>query len=229
MDLWHRTIHALTRRFRERRGQFMVQHFPALRSLRICDLGGSNHFWEKLALNVPPHHITIYNISADETQGIEGDDSGRIQVHLYDGRHIPVPDKAFDLLVCNSVLEHVPADQRAALAAEMRRVAKSVFCQTPAKSFPLEPHFLLPFVHWLPRKLGFWLIHVSPWRLLSRPSEETIHEYWWGTRLLDRREIEALFPEDSVVAERVLGFTKSYYVVRHHSETMSAPGNSCLS
>jgi hypothetical protein len=99
---------------------------------------------------------------------------GGIPIVIYDGRHIPVPDKHFDLLVCNSVLEHVPPDQRAALAREMRRVAKAVFCQTPAYSFPLEPHFIMPFVHWLPRQLGYQLIKLSPWRILSRPSAATI-------------------------------------------------------
>ena len=215
MSLWHRIIHPITQHFRQRRGRFILEQFPDIARLKICDLGGSQHFWDKLGLDVPRAHITIYNISHSETQGVNdeaGNDLQRIRVLIYDGRTIPQPDGTYDLLVCNSVLEHVPPTQRAALAAEMRRVAKAVFCQTPALSFPIEPHFLMPFVHWLPRSLGFQLIKFSPWRLLSRPDDATIREYWWGTRLLDGKELQALFPGTRIVGERVLGLTKSYYV-----------------
>lgn len=213
MSLWHRIIHPITQYFRRRRGNFILQQFPDIQRLRICDLGGSQHFWDKLGIDVPDDRITIYNISDVETQGVTAASPQRIRVLIYDGEHIPERDGAFDLLVCNSVLEHVPPAQRASLAAEMRRVAKAVFCQTPARSFPVEPHFLMPFVHWLPRRLGFQLIKFSPWRLLSRPNQATMNEYWWGTRLLGREELQALFPEARIVAERVLGLTKSYYVI----------------
>jgi len=212
MTIWSNFIHPITQHFRKGRGKFIAANFPDILSARICDLGGSRHFWEKLALPVRPENITIYNISADEAHSMSGADGG-IPIVIYDGRHIPVPDKHFDLLVCNSVLEHVPPDQRAALAKEMRRVAKAVFCQTPAYSFPLEPHFIMPFVHWLPRQLGYQLIKLSPWRILSRPSAATIRSYWWDTKLLGRRELQALFPEAAISSERVLGLTKSYYVV----------------
>lgn len=214
MRIWHRLIHPITHSFRRRRGQFILSQFPNIRTARICDLGGSIHFWDKLELDIPRQNITIYNISSDETQSVSASGDRDIGVLIYDGQHIPEPDQSYDLLVCNSVLEHVPPAARASLAVEMRRVARSVFCQTPAQSFPIEPHFLMPFVHWLPRGLGFQLIKLSPWRLLSRPSDKTIREYWWGTQLLGSRELQALFPQDSVVPERMLGMTKSYYVVR---------------
>ena len=214
MRIWHRLIHPITHSFRRRRGQFILQQFPHIRTARICDLGGSIHFWDKLELDIPRRNITIYNISSDETQSVSTTSDSDIRVLIYDGQHIPEPDQSFDVLVCNSVLEHVPPAARASLVKEMKRVARSVFCQTPAQSFPIEPHFLMPFVHWLPRGLGFQLIKLSPWRLLSRPSEKTIHEYWWGTQLLGLRELQALVPHDAVIPERMLGMTKSYYVVR---------------
>jgi Methyltransferase domain len=213
MRLWHRVIHPITQHFRRQRGAFMLAQFPDIRHLKICDLGGSQHFWDKLGLDVPAEHVTIYNISLDETQGLAAGAAPRSRVLLYDGQHIPDADGHFDLLVCNSVLEHVPLAQRAALAREMQRVARAVFCQTPARSFPVEPHFLMPFVHWLPRALGYQLVRLSPWRLLSRPSAATLHGYWWGTQLLGHAELQALFPRARIEHERVLGLTKSYYVV----------------
>ncbi|MDM0046710.1 methyltransferase domain-containing protein [Variovorax dokdonensis] len=183
--------------------------------MRICDLGGSRHFWDKVDLPVSRDRITIYNIDDGEVQQGAQASAGDINTVIYDGRRIPAADKSFDLVICNSVIEHVPPEQRANLVREMRRVGQHVFCQTPAWSFPLEPHFLMPFVHWVPRKLGFWLIHVSPWRLLARPDVQTIRNYFWGTRLLKRREVDALFPTAKVTSEKALGMVKSYYVVEN--------------
>ena len=39
----------------------------------------------------------------------------------------------------------------AASSHELCRVAQRVFVTTPNRCFPLEPHTLLPFAHWLPR------------------------------------------------------------------------------
>lgn len=213
MRWWHLLIHPVTAHFRRKRGAFLLAQYPGIRSYRICDLGGSRHFWEKVALDIPIENITVFNISDSETGSVSDSAGEGIKVVIYDGKHIPAEDREFDLLVCNSVLEHVPPDARMALALEMQRVAKRIFCQTPAYGFPIEPHFVLPFVHWLPRRLGFWLVHISPWRLLSRPSPENIREYWWGTELLTKREVKQLFPGAEVGYERAAGLTKSYYIL----------------
>src|SRR4051795_11554414 len=63
---------------------------------------------------------------------------------------LPYDDGAFDLVYASSVIEHVPPPRRAAFAAEVRRVGRGLYVQTPAYSFPIEPHSLLPFAHWLP-------------------------------------------------------------------------------
>ena len=215
MKLWHKFIHPVTSHFRQKRGKYLQSKFPDMAMWRICDLGGSRHFWEKLAIeNLSTSKIIIYNISDGDTQSIQPvyGNLDEIKVVIYDGKSIPACDAEFDLLVCNSVLEHVPPDQRTKLVAEMKRVAKHIFIQTPAYLFPVEPHFIMPFVHWLPRNIGYWFIHVSPWRLLSRPAPETIASYWWNTRLLSFGEIESLFPAETIYCEKVFGITKSYYV-----------------
>ena len=212
--MWHNFIYPVMGYFRQKRGRFLQAVFPDIAKWRICDLGGSRHFWEKVAIEgLHFSNITIYNISKNEIQGIHSDYSDDIEIVIYDGHTIPVDDGKFDLLVCNSVLEHVLPEERARLVDEMRRVAKRIFLQTPAYSFPLEPHFIMPFVHWLPRGLGFWLIHISPWRLLSRSTPEMLADYWWGTQLLTKSEIKSLFPNETIRYERVLGMTKSYYVI----------------
>lgn len=213
MNIWHHFIHPIISHFRRKRGHFLLTQFPDIHNYKICDLGGSRHFWEKLSLDIPPGQITVFNVSNGETSSIASGAKDGIRIVIYDGKHIPVEDGAFDLLVCNSVMEHVPPKQRAALAGEMRRVAKRVFCQTPAYEFPLEPHFVFPFIHWLPRWFGFHLAKISPWRLLSRPSAANLRSYWWDTQLLTGREVRTLFPSAEILTERVLGLVKSYYIV----------------
>ena len=69
-----------------------------------------------------------------------------------DGRELPFDDGWFDLGFSNAVVEHVAggrAEQRR-FVGELCRVAQRVFVTTPNRFFPVDPHSLLPFVHWLP-------------------------------------------------------------------------------
>ena len=68
-----------------------------------------------------------------------------------DAMALPFADAAIDLLVCAQVYEHVPDDTR--LFREMYRVLRpggAVFFSGPNWLFPIEPHYGLPFLHWLP-------------------------------------------------------------------------------
>src|ERR1700740_3116720 len=62
---------------------------------------------------------------------------------------LPFDAGEFDLVYCSSVIEHVAPARRAAFAAEIRRVGRGWYVQTPAWSFPLEPHSLLAGAHWV--------------------------------------------------------------------------------
>ena len=217
INIWHSVIHPITRHFRKSRGRFLLEKFPNIAEYKICDLGGSRHFWDKISVGIPTENITIVNVSDGETQSVSGTTDGSYKFVLYDGINIPFSDKSFDLLICNSVLEHVPPKNREILAAEIDRVSKQVFIQTPAQEFPIEPHFLLPFIHWLPRKIGYHIVKISPWRILSKPSIDTLNSYYHGTILLNKNEIRKLFPSYEIHLEKFLGLTKSYYLMRKHT------------
>jgi hypothetical protein len=190
----------------------LIDRYPEISQWRICDLGGSRHFWEESKVKVKPENVAIWNVSMGETDAYGETADQQIPIYLYDGRTIPCADKAYDLVICNSVLEHVPPGERESLCGEMCRVAKRVYLQTPAYGFPFEPHFILPFVHWLPRKMGRRLARLSPWAILSRPTEATFVEYFDGTQLLTRQEVVKLFPNAEVCVERFVGLPKSYIV-----------------
>ena len=170
------------------------------------------HFWETVAGIIDCSDLTILNISHDgQSKSRRGD--GRRRVELYDGRRIPYPDHHFDTLLCNSVIEHVPPADRACLCAEMRRVAKRIVLQTPAFEFPIEPHFVMPCLHWLPRTVGRKLAFISPWRVLSRPPPGHVTTYFDEIALLRRSDLQTLFPDARIVIERFAGIPKSYLVI----------------
>jgi SAM-dependent methyltransferase len=109
---------------------------------------------------------------------------------------LPFEDGEFDLAYASSVIEHVAPERRAAFAAELRRVARGWFVQTPAYSFPIEPHALLPFAHWLPpaARRPYWRLGATG--------------YWEDVALLRRRDVEALF--GPALAERFGPLVKSW-------------------
>ncbi len=122
-------------------------------------------------------------------------------VHADAADGLPFADDEFELVYCSSVIEHVPPARRAAFAAEVRRVGRGWFVQTPARSFPIEPHSLLPAAHWMPMR-----VRRRYWRLGA--SGDAADQVW----LLSRAELESLF--GPARAERLGGLVKSWVSVR---------------
>jgi hypothetical protein len=215
VTIWNRFINPILSHFRRRRGTQLLRKYPNFEELKICDLGGSRHFWEESGLH--PGNVVILNVSHGATESYSGKYDG-VTITLYDGEHIPAADNEYDLLICNSVIEHVDPAKRAALCAEMRRVAREVYLQTPAFEFPIEVHFVVPLLHWLPRQMGRWLVRISPWYLLSRPGKALADEYFGTTHLLRRSEVQALFTDAIVDGEFVAMLCKSHQVFWSKSE-----------
>lgn len=113
---------------------------------------------------------------------------------------LPFAEEEFDFVYCSSVIEHVAPPRRAAFATELRRVGKGWLVQTPALSFPIEPHSLLPAAHWLPPGL-----RRHYWRLGAAGG-------WEEISLLKRAELEELF--GPALPERVGPLAKSWVCVR---------------
>jgi len=112
---------------------------------------------------------------------------------------LPLADDEFDLVYCSSVIEHVPPARRRAFARELRRVGRGWYVQTPAFSFPIEPHSLLPGAQWLP--VG----------LRRRYSRLGAARGWEEISLLRRGELEELF--GPARPERFAGLVKSWVCV----------------
>jgi SAM-dependent methyltransferase len=168
---------------------------------RILDLGCG-----RLGLRVLEPALNITGTDIDEQPGYPGP-----FVCADAAAGLPFADGEFDLVYCSSVIEHVASADRVAFAAELRRVGRGWFVQTPARSFPIEPHALLPFVHWLPRPL-----RRAYWRLGAADASEEI-------ALLSRRELESLF--GPARAERLGPLTKSWVCVRAPAGSAAEPAD----
>ena len=177
-------------RARARRHERLFALTNATLETRILDVGCGRL---GLRRHAPTHDITgVDRVARPEYPG------PFVRADVLEG--LPFVDGEFDLVYCSSVVEHVAPAARPAFAAELRRVARGWYVQTPAFSFPIEPHALLPFAHWLPVALRrpYWRLGVAG--------------DWEEIALLRRAEMTALFGEP--IAERVGPLVKSWVSVR---------------
>ena len=137
-----------------------------------------------------------------------------------DGRRLPFRDGAFELAFSNSVVEHIPGlDNRRAYARETARVGRGYYVQTPYRWFPVEPHLMTPFIHFLPKRLQRPLLPFTVWGLLEKPTPEGCDDFLRDIDLLTTAELRELFPGAEIWKERALGLLKSIIAVRQSDST----------
>jgi hypothetical protein len=186
--------------------------FAVTNETRILDVGGTPFNWQ--LLDVRPR-VTIVNMP----RAREAFDA-QFQSVFADGRALPFPDRSFDIVFSNSVIEHVGNfESQQQFANEISRVARSYWVQTPNRHFPVEPHLLTPFLHFLPAALQCRIARkFTVWSLIERPTPDRwefyIEHYLHDIRLLDAADLHRLFPGAKIVRERLGRLTKSLIAVR---------------
>lgn len=187
--------------------ELLASSFGLTGKTRIIDLGGSPETWR--ALKVRPR-VTVVNLDS-VCLGREPDSV------VADALACPFPDKSFDVVFSNSLIEHLGTEYRQkAFAGEVRRLTRDgYFVQTPSKWFPIEPHYLAPFIQFVPKRIRPTIIRwLTPWGLLTRATPERCVRVCEEVRLLDAEELQRLFPDAEIVRERFLGLTKSLIAIR---------------
>jgi hypothetical protein len=181
--------------------------------VRVLDMGGRVAYWRDLQDVWAGRNLTFTIVNFES----ELESGSRFATETGDVRDLSRhPDMSFDIVHSNSVIEHVGRwKDWAAMAAEVRRLAPRYFVQTPNFWFPVEPHFNVPFFHWMPEP---WRIGIVMRRACGTfpvaPSVADAQRYIEDATLLDARRMQALFPDAKIERERVFGFTKSLIAVR---------------
>jgi hypothetical protein len=115
---------------------------------------------------------------------------------VYDGRALPFPDRSFDLVFSNAVIEHILGEgAQERFAREVMRVGKSWFVTTPNYWFPFESHHLLPFFQFLPRPMQRAYNRLLGTQIPKGQVQELA--------LLSARGLRRLFPTSRIAKVRV--------------------------
>ena len=182
----------------------------------IVDLGGRKSYWTMFPEEVLVEnkvHITFVNIPGENSEP----DDERFTFLTGDACNLTIfEDNQFHIAHSNSVLEHVGDwDKMVQFAGEVKRIAPSYFVQTPNYWFPVEPHFMTPLIHWLPKPWRVRLIRslaLGNWE--KQHSVDSAVRAVESARLLNKHMFRGLFEEAEIVTERMLYLPKSFIAVR---------------
>jgi len=184
-----------------------AREFALTPETRVLDVGGTPDCWRWLP--APPRLVFL---NTPRARAEVGEAAAWV---AGDGRLLPFADGAFDIVFSNSVIEHVgDRDSQRLFAAEVRRVGRAYWVQTPNRWFPVEQHLLTPLIHWLPKRWQRALVpRFTVWSAIVRTTPDRrqffLDHYLNEVRLLSARELKELFPRARVIRERFCGWTKS--------------------
>jgi SAM-dependent methyltransferase len=190
------------RGWRERRYRLFMERCGIARTDRILDVGAG--LGAALECFNDTNLITALDLAPQKSESLAQDN---VTVVQGDGTRMSYGDAEFDAAFSSSVIEHVPRDLQPKFAAEIGRVSKRYFVQTPNRWFLIEPHYQLPFFHFLPKRVQ---------RALNRRFTLGWQQKgeWEEITLLSARDLRRLFPDAKIHRERVLGLTKSLMAIR---------------
>jgi hypothetical protein len=200
---------SLATSLRRKRFEIFHQIIGSLpRPVRILDVGGTERFWEMMDfVGVDGVEIVVLNLEPTDVR------HRGMSAIAGDARDLAgLRDREFDVVFSNSVIEHVGdyRDQQR-MAAEVQRVGRRYFVQTPNRYFPIEPHFLFPGFQFLPIPARTELLRRFDlgWHRRT-PDPEEARRTVSAIRLLTEREMRTLFPRAHLYSEKVFGLTKSF-------------------
>ncbi|MDA8090358.1 MAG: methyltransferase domain-containing protein [Nitrospiraceae bacterium] len=187
----------------------MVRKIDKKDKITVLDLGGTPSYWrqvydiDKNPLNLG---VTLLNINLAVCN------ESFFEYRRGDARFLhDMEENSFDIAFSNSMIEHVgDLTQQVMAVSEMKRVAKYLYLQTPNFFFPLEPHYQLFFVHWLPFSLKI--------KVLSRfYKKSNAYEIYLSDpiNLLTKNDLRFLFDPKKfgIFPEKIFFLTKAFVVI----------------
>ncbi len=204
--------------FRRRRFALIEQQIESISAVKGCcsiiDVGGRAEYWAPAMRTLQRCNAQVTIVNIERTQPKNGPMFEFQYGDACDLRQFA--DDTFDLAHSNSLIEHLGNwSNMRRCAAEIGRVAKSYYVQTPNFWFPYEPHFRAPFFHWLPEQMRAHLVMRLPLGYFNRAASlDKAMANIESVRLIDKAQLASLFPDAKISFERFAGLGKSLIAVR---------------
>lgn len=193
---------------RQRRWAMLLDRFPRLGEMDVVDLGGTVDYW--LSAPVRPRTLCVVNLRGSEL----GEPPSWARTVEADACTWS-PSGRYDLVVSNSLIEHLTGwERRRMLSDQIHRLADHHWVQTPYRYFPVEPHWICPFLQHAPVAVRAW---VSRWWPLMHSRAQDWHTSVYNALevdLLSKTEMRWLFPDSQLLVEGWMGLPKALIATR---------------
>lgn len=155
-----------------------------INKLKLLDVGASTG----IISNYLSHyfaHVTACDIDANAINYAKKNfKKGNLKYQVADAMNLPFKSNSFDVVICAHVYEHVPDSTK--LFSEIKRVlTPGGVCYLAAgnRLWPIEFHYNLPFLSWLPKHLADIYI-----RLAGKADKyyETQLSYWELRKMISK-------------------------------------------
>lgn len=198
---------------REQKGVRMVRtlgHFfghDKLKELKVLDVGASTGIIDNILAKSfgVVTGIDIDQVALDYAKTKYKRTNLKFQ--LGDAMKLNFKDNSFDVVICAHVYEHVPNSQK--MFSEIHRVLKPRgVCYLAAVNslWPMEPHYDLLFLSWLPKKLAN--IYMKIFNKSDR-YHETPQNYWQLSKMVTHTKFERFDYTNKIIKQpEVFGYPK---------------------
>ncbi len=183
------------------------KNFPNGKVIKVLDVGGTAYFWkDREMVKSGKLQITLLNLEEEKnlSNGIKSMAGNATDLSMFEENH-------FDLVFSNSVIEHLYTwENQQKMARECQRICKKYFIQTPNKHFFVEAHYAIPFIQYMPKRLTYSILTKTRLSRLRKWEPQDAQQYLDEIRLINKREMQELFPDAKIYHEKMLGMTKSF-------------------
>lgn len=187
------------------RMRWLADTFPDLGEMAVIDLGGRLLTWQRAP--VRPKLVHVVNLETPPAEVPPWAEADQADVCALPPR---IARRRYDLVFSNSVIEHVGGHVcRRRFAESVHLLAGAHWVQTPYRYFPIEPHWLVPGLQFLPVTARARLAQhssLAPQRPASY--KEAVHGIL-NVELLDRTQMHYYFPTSVLCTEWLFGLPKS--------------------
>lgn len=195
----------LQEKSRKSKFELFVKALKPTSQTRILDLGcGKGTFLEQMypyKQKITGLDISDYNIRKFKRK------HPTIKIRKGNAKNLQFKDKSFDIVFSNAVIEHVGnLSEQIKYANEVKRVGKKYFITTPNKWFPFEPHYRLPLFQFVPKSIQKFL--TNHFSIGNYKKGE-----WEDINLLSTTHLKKLFPEASIIKQRVTFLSETLIVI----------------